>query len=138
MKVLATNYGANVTKRSQSTGVQSRTIRSAHLTSGNDIELPRLRPKEKGDDYNYRVWAAKTSKIHATGDNGSLTSNDSQRMIIQQDVEWEVNIKENQILWWIQYNNVLRTTINKMVVWGHLKITWEFKERIASTTMSLQ
>jgi hypothetical protein len=93
MRVLATNYGANVAEGTESSGVRSRTNYSAYLGSSNDIELPTLRPKGKGDDYNYRVWVPKTLKIQSTGDGGSLTSNDSQKMIIKQDVEWEVNVK---------------------------------------------
>lgn len=99
IQVLATNYGArpaNGYGSSYDTGTAS-----GQIPSGN-YELGSLRPKGK-DEYKYRIWSATTNdgpvKESVTADqsgakNGadgaSLTSNDSQRMIIKKHQTWEV------------------------------------------------
>lgn len=78
MRVLATNYGANAADGTDSSEVRSRTGQSGYVASGSDIEieLPTLRPKRRGEDGGYGAGDL---------DDGSLTSNDSQRMIIRQE-----------------------------------------------------
>ena len=102
VKTLATNYGASVADGFGSElGSSYINDPSSHVAS-NTYEMHTWRPKGKAD-YKYRVWTNNKAvdvvdKIGPAGkrdavcreDASSVRSNNSRRMIIQQDIEWEV------------------------------------------------
>jgi hypothetical protein len=52
-----------------------------------------LRPKGKGDEYNYRIWSG---GVPGRNDVASVGSCDSQHMIIKKDLAWEVDPDPNR------------------------------------------
>jgi hypothetical protein len=52
-----------------------------------------LRPKGKGDEYNYCIWSG---GVPGRTDVASVGSCDSQHMIIKKDLAWEVDPDPNR------------------------------------------
>ena len=89
IKKLATNYGANPANgygggHANETGDEQQ--------SGS-LQMLTLRPKGKGDEYNYRIWSG---GVPGKTDVASVGSCDSQHMIIQKDLAWEVDPDPNR------------------------------------------
>jgi hypothetical protein len=89
IKTLSTNYGTVPASRyGTAYGDEDGTAQSG------SYQLSSLRPKGKGDEYKYRIWAAKNGVdmrgAGATADAGSVKSHDSRRMIIKKDIGWEI------------------------------------------------
>jgi hypothetical protein len=83
IKNLSTNYGATQTN-GYGYGYHNKTSGD----QSGSFQMTGLRPKGKGDEYNYRIWSGGVPP--KTTDAASVGSSDSKRMIIQKNLEWEV------------------------------------------------
>jgi hypothetical protein len=86
IKKLATNYGASP---ANGYGAGHANETGDDQQSGS-FQMLTLRPKGKGDEYNYRIWSGGVPRRN----NGA--SVDSQRMIIKKDLVWEVDPDPNR------------------------------------------
>ncbi|PMD54804.1 uncharacterized protein K444DRAFT_596532 [Hyaloscypha bicolor E] len=86
IKKLATNYGASP---ANGYGAGHANETGGDQQSGS-FQMLTLRPKGKGDEYNYRIWSGGVPRRN----NGA--SVDSQRMIIKKDLVWEVDPDPNR------------------------------------------
>lgn len=96
IKSLATNYGSTTVDGYGSTYGSGYANNGAEgdMQSGS-YQMHSFRPKGKGDEYKYRIWttkadnSGKSTEVNKT-DTGSMASSESQRMIIQKNLVWEV------------------------------------------------
>ena len=99
IKTLATNYGTSPADGYGSGyGTGYGNVSESDNQPGG-YELSTLRPKGDGDEYNYRIWSGKSGsgtevrpQIVTKADAASVGSSDSQRMIIQKNLAWEVAV----------------------------------------------
>jgi hypothetical protein len=98
IKTLSTNYGtspANGYGSAYGYGTGYGNGTNATTQTG-DYQMSNLRPKNKGDEYKYRIWSARNGgtagepSAAKKTDAASVGSSDSQRMIIKKDFVWEV------------------------------------------------
>jgi hypothetical protein len=97
VKSLATNYGATTTDGYGSRygdDTDDRYMQSA------SYRMHSFRPPAEGDEYKYRVWSSRNgggSDGELSGVNNadadSMGSSESQRMIIQKNLLWEVRVE---------------------------------------------
>ena len=99
VKSLATNYGTNpATGYGSGSGSGIRNGTEGDVQS-NTYQLSSLQPKGRGEEYKYRIWSARSgnrtggeSSTANRADAASVGSGDSQKMIIEKGLRWDVTV----------------------------------------------